>query len=131
MYFDTYKGKRKRPAVEEDSPQTKRRKASNESQVNGLPSHVENDREDMADSEFEGDDDSMEAQNEMATANTQEHPGGPALDVRLIPDDLDNAARERFAMYAFINARHRGFCRRRLANEYFNNPKSKHFKNIS
>ncbi|KAG1837238.1 P-loop containing nucleoside triphosphate hydrolase protein [Suillus subluteus] len=101
----------------------KHQKTSN-SQPNGLPSGVENDREDMADSETEGGEDSTEAQIEMVAAtdslsclreDTQQE---TTADVWLFPDSLDNAARERFAMYAFINARHRGFCRRRVTIHY-------------
>lgn len=52
IYFDSYKGKRKRPAVEEDSRQNKNKKGSNSR------AGVENDsREEDVDSEFEGGDD--------------------------------------------------------------------------
>jgi hypothetical protein len=49
----------------------------------------------------------------------------PSVHVQLIPENLDSTACECFIMYAFINARHHGFCCHWVANEYFNNPKSK------
>ncbi|KAH7904694.1 P-loop containing nucleoside triphosphate hydrolase protein [Hygrophoropsis aurantiaca] len=46
--------------------------------------------------------------------------------VRLLPQcvDLDGKELEAAAMDAFINARGRGICRRRILDEYFDNPKS-------
>ncbi|KAG2335653.1 P-loop containing nucleoside triphosphate hydrolase protein, partial [Suillus weaverae] len=125
IYFDTYKGKRKRPAVEEDSRQNKKKKGSNSR------AGVENDsREEDVDSEFEGGDDGFRddghgregLQEDLHAVGSGSLPSSscpsettviPSAHVQLIPDNLDNTACERFAMYAFINARQRGFCRRR------------------
>ncbi|KAG1785764.1 P-loop containing nucleoside triphosphate hydrolase protein [Suillus plorans] len=41
---------------------------------------------------------------------------------RIVPKDLNDEEYEAAAMDAYINARARGFCRRNVSNEYFDNP---------
>lgn len=136
LYFDTYTGKRKRPAVEASKRPNKRAKTL-QNDIGPGPEH-RGDKDEPLHSEFEEDEDERdgsESETEVVAGlndGSEGQLGGsheratailPLQPTALLPDDLDNNALERYAMYAFINARHRGFCRRRVSNEYFDNPK--------
>lgn len=136
IYFDMYSGKRKRPLVEEGTRPKKKAKVS-QSEASGqlartndepLHSEVEEDDEDINDS-FNSDAEVTASQdNEMDLERRSEvlptgnslpsmvNPSGvsaalPPVPTSLLPSDLENGALERAAMYAFINAHSRGFCR--------------------
>ncbi|KIK76229.1 hypothetical protein PAXRUDRAFT_170565 [Paxillus rubicundulus Ve08.2h10] len=140
LYFDTYTGKRKWPAVEECShPKKKARSNSQGTRVDQEGERDEPVQSEAGDEGFDG----LESEEEMDTSQpevdreAQETSRGPSRtvdtlplpvnpprtsDSPILPRNLENSALERYTMYVFINAHNRGFCRRRISNEYFNNP---------
>lgn len=74
--------------------------------------------------EEEGRDDTAECTHHGLAASThpQDPSGSTKAVAKILPSGLDNDAVEQSVMYAFINAHLRGLCRRKVADEYFNNP---------
>ncbi|KAG2741977.1 P-loop containing nucleoside triphosphate hydrolase protein [Suillus brevipes Sb2] len=134
LYFDTYRGKRKRPSPQGhiSLPARKRAKEKNKASNSRLDREdsepedhggavsdaEENVEEDM------GRDNTAERTHRGLAASThpQDPPGSTEAVAKILPSGLDNDAIEQSAMYAFINAHLRGLCRRKVADEYFNNP---------
>jgi len=141
LYFDTYSGKRKRPALEEGQPYQKKKKVAI-LDAESTAVHREENSQHRGDSDAldRGEDDELTNDISMVVDQPNERtisdiagntsilttPSAPSSSspspAKILPVNADSDVIERAAMYAFINAHLRGFCRRRVTNEYFNNP---------
>lgn len=130
LYFDTYSGKRKRPELDEGQHHSKKKKVTNVDTESTAVRDDENSQCRTDGSTFNGGDNDGQTdgvsmvmdQHNRHTISEPLQVADPSPPMRILPVNADSDVIERAAMYAFINAHLRGYCRRRVTNEYFNNP---------
>jgi len=129
LYFDTYSGKRKQPELDEGQHHSKKKKVTNMDTESTAVHDDENSQCRTDGSTFNGGDNdgrtdgvSMVVDQHNRHTISEVQVADPSMPMRILPVNTDSDVIEQAAMYAFINAHLRGYCCRRVTNEYFNNP---------
>ncbi|KAG2136625.1 uncharacterized protein EDB93DRAFT_1091637, partial [Suillus bovinus] len=116
-YFDTYKGKWRRTADSSKKQCLQKSAKVVRSGHGNTTERLHDENEGSTDGDSTDDDNINDTDSRIGIGNNTEGLGVS----QILPTSLDNGEYETVAMAAFINGHLRGFCHRRVADEYFDN----------